>query len=199
MVDNNMKSFKEIDLKIQQGYYHEYRGNSTEAVEIWLEAWQEIKELLKVRTSISNFHNLEKKYSWSEFILNYIQDLQMALENAGLDDDKYNHQMIAYCNEIMPYLTTQDSLAIENTKRYIAEAYFRLGDIKQAERLYEQWLAQDPKWGWGYVGLADMYGFGFREQPKNVPKAIAIIDNALEIKGLRDRDDVMTRLDDYKE
>jgi hypothetical protein len=35
---------------------------------------------------------------------------------------------------------------------FFPDSYFKLGDIKKAESQYEEWLKQDPKWGWGWIG-----------------------------------------------
>ena len=55
------------------------------------------------------------------------------------------------------------------------------------------WLADDPAWGWGYIGWSDCYQFGTKTIEADYVKAEEIINRALGEKNLRDRADVVDR------
>ena len=40
----------------------------------------------------------------------------------------------------------------DNAKRDIADAYSYMGDIKRCFKLYDDYLKEDPLWGWGWIG-----------------------------------------------
>jgi len=187
-----MDRYKIADEKIQLGYKHIVKDETVKACDAWLSAWEEIKLILD-QENIENLQILQEKYEWSEFLSNYMQDLEMELHNAGLENEEYIHKRIKYCNEIIKLCGQEDELIIENAKRAIADSYFALGDTEECDKLYSQWLDEDPAWGWGYIGWSDCYGFGTKKIKPDQSKAEKIIRRAVEKKDVRDRIDVLMR------
>jgi len=68
-----------------------------------------------------------------------------------------------------------------------------LGNKQECDRLFRMWLADDPAWGWGYIGWSDCYQYGIENIEADYVKAEEIINRALEEKNLRDRADVVDR------
>jgi hypothetical protein len=187
-----MDRYKIADEKIQLGYEHIMKDEAVKACDAWLSAWEEIKLILDVE-KIEDLQALQKKYEWSDFLSNYIQDVEMELHNAGLENEEYIHKRIKYCNEMIELCGQEDGLIIENAKRAIAESYFALGNAEACDRLYSQWLDEDPAWGWGYIGWSDCYSFGTKKIKPDHSKAEEIIRKAVEKKDVRDRIDVLMR------
>lgn len=187
-----MEKYKEIDDKIRLGYEYVRKNESIEACDIWLDAWEDIMGIYKEEKP-SNLDELNDKYNWFEFMENFIQDLELELGNAGQDKEEYHEKRIRYCEEMLGVLDDNRKLTVENTKRAIAESYYALGDAEECDRLYTNWLEEDPNWGWGYIAWSDCYGFGTNKIKPNQIKAEEIIRIALEKEDVRDREDVLMR------
>jgi tetratricopeptide (TPR) repeat protein len=187
-----MERYKIADEKIVSGYDYLERGNSQKACDMWLEAWDDIKSIMS-SIGIVNIDKLQQKYQWSEFLSNYVQDLEAELHNTGLENKEYFRKRIKYCEEMLAVCGDEDDLIIENTRRAIADSHFELGNEEECDRLYSMWLGADPNWGWGYIGWSDCYHFGKNKTEAHLRKAEAIITKALEQKDLRDRLDVIER------
>lgn len=187
-----MDKYRIADDKIQLGYRHISNNEPVKACDAWLGAWEEIKELLN-EGQIANLELLQQEYKWSEFLSNYIQDLETELHNAGLENEEYLIKRINYCSEMIKLCDQEDSLTIENAKRAIAESHFLLGNEEACGKLYSKWLTEDPNWGWGYIGWSDCYSFDTKKIKQNHSKAEEIIRRAVEERDVRDRIDVLQR------
>jgi len=178
-----------IEQKIHKGYMKIERGKQLSGCDEWLSAWEDIKSLCQ--TSSIGVLDLDKEFKWKGlFISNYVQDMEMELGNAGIDDEKYHQKRINYCNELLPHCN-KDQQIRENTQRAIADAHCSLGDYAECDRLYESFLEADPDWGWGYIGWSDCYWLF--DNNKQYDKAEEILERALSRKSLRDRIDVVER------
>ena len=186
-----MLSFTEIDEKIQQGYKKSWEEkNGIDGCDIWLEAWEGIKDTM-LAEGLSEVRELEDKYPWQQFICNYVQDFEMELLNARLKDKSYCQKHITYCQELIERCGSEQ-LMLENTRRDMADSYFMLGNQEECDRLYEEWLQADPDWGWGYIGWSDCYAWE-REEPR-YERAEEILSRGLSRTDLRDRKDVTDRV-----
>lgn len=186
-----MEKYKKADKKITSGYQYFSSDEVTKACDVMLDAWEDIKAIMS-EEHISNLTELEGKYKWTEFLFNYVQDLEEQLHNAGIKNEQYILKRIRYCEELLKVCGDKDELLIENTRRAIADSHYALGNEQECDRLYSMWLTSDPSWGWGYIGWADCYHFGTRKIAANNVKAEEIISKALK-ENLRDRADVLDR------
>jgi tetratricopeptide (TPR) repeat protein len=187
-----MDKFKIIDEKIQEGYGSILNNDYCAGCDTWLEAWDLIKDLF-TEGFANDIFDLDKKYSFTQFISNYTQDMEMELHNAGLSDKVYHEKKINYCRELLQWCG-KDGLIIENTRRGLADAHFYLGKTDEGDELYKTWLENDPGWGWGYIGWSSNYHFGKRE--RQYEKAEEILLTGYACEGLRDRVDLAERLMD---
>jgi len=185
-----MIDYVEIDTKIQNGYEYLFKRQNKKCCDEWLSAWSGIKMLLQ-ETESKDIFELDKIYPWTDFISNYVQDLEAELHNAGLEDATYHQKRIEYCQELLGY-SSEDRLITENTRRAIAETYAELGDYNECDTLFSGWLQTDPNWGWGYIGWSDCY-YLFSRRLKNHEKAEQILLKGLAQPHLRDRTEVVER------
>jgi tetratricopeptide (TPR) repeat protein len=187
-----MDKYKLIDAKINAGYRLLREKKTCEACDVMLGAWEDIKVIM-AEDKIQDLPTLDDKYKWTEFIINYVQDLEEDLHNAAQDDPKYFSKRIQYCEEMLMLSGDSDELLIENTRRAIAESHYALGNKTECDRLFQKWLTNDPAWGWGYIGWSDCYQYGTKNIKPDYIKAEEIISKALDEKNLRDRADVIDR------
>ena len=188
-----------IDSKASQGTRLILQGQSREACDILLEAWELVKQLMQDEGH-ANLDALDRAYTWTEPVFNWAQDLEQELYNVGLDDSAYLEKRIAYGYELIDRSQGMNTLLIENTRQAIAESHYMLGDQETCDRLFQGWLDEDPTWGWGIIHWADCYHLGLGKGVPDLARAEAIIRQGLEHPGIRDRDDVLERaIDIYQE
>jgi len=83
----------------------------------------------------------------------------------------------------------------ENRRRALAESCFQAGMTDRAEELFRSWLADDPTWGWGWIGWADCY-LPRTGKPGNYGRAEELLRRGYSAPGARDRDCIAERLQD---
>jgi hypothetical protein len=72
-----------LDDKMQAGYARDAENDSHAAVVTWLDAWSDVLRLCDA-TGISSIEEFDDRFSLTQSLFNWSQDLEMALENAGL-------------------------------------------------------------------------------------------------------------------
>jgi tetratricopeptide (TPR) repeat protein len=185
--------FELLDDKIEAGY--DLQGSA--ACRIWLEAWGDVLGLLD-KGGLTSIRAFDERFRGSQSLFNWIQDLEDALWNAGLEDRQFLTARVAVCEEGLRRFPAEDELMTENRRRALAESYFELGETGKAEALYRDWLQADPRWGWGWIGWSDGYGFTC-SQLQDWSRAEQILREGLTVDQVRDRVDMLDRLADVCE
>ncbi len=192
----HLPSMELIDDKMQAGYRALEAEDSVKASRIWLETWQDILGFMD-RAGLQSLDDFDRQFRGSQAVFNWIQDFEIELHNAGLDDPQFFHQRVALCKTVLDRFSEGD-LPMGGFKTGMADAYAMLGDLETADRLYLAWLDEKPRWGWGWIGWADCYWFS-RGEAKNPEKAIQILKRGLAVSGVDDRHDILERLADVYE
>lgn len=185
---------------MQEGYDLFEKGKQIEGCDKWLEAWETIK-----RNTPENVTTLEKIDSILSGMLqsvhNWCQNLEMELHNAGIDDKKYFHKLIEFCQDFCKIFCNEDSeVIILNMKRAEADAYFELGEMRKGDEKFEGILKEHPEYIWGYIGWGDQYCMGREDRHNNYKKAemlyIKALEKMVELGSTEDLDTVYERLHD---
>ena len=100
---------------------------------------------------------MDKDFKSDIFLTNWIQDLELDLEQAGMEDSKYYEKRIEYCREFCEFLPCSSENYLKSMKRYEAEGYFRIGMKDKGDEKFKELIKEYPKWPWGYIGWGDMY------------------------------------------
>ena len=189
--------FELLDDKIEAGYELQGPGRDAAVCRIWLEAWRDVLGLLD-KGGLTSIGAFDERFRGSQSLFNWIQDLEDALWNAGLEDRQFLTARIAVCEEGLRRFPAEDELMTENRRRALAESYFELGETGKAEALYRDWLQADLRWGWGWIGWSDGYGFT-RTQLQDWSRAEQTLREGLAVDQVRDRLDMLERLADVCE
>ena len=184
--------FELLDDKMQAGYDLLGPGGATAACRIWLEAWRDVLGLFD-KGGLPSIHAFDERFRGSQSLFNWIQDVEDELWNAGLEDPQLLTARIAVCEEGLRRFPAEDDLMTENRRRAVGESYFELGETDKAEALYRDWLQADPRWGWGWIGWSDGYGFT-RTKLQDWQRAEQILREGLAVEQVRDRRDMLERL-----
>ena len=178
--------------KIQEGYDALERRETVPAAATWLDAWSDVVRLCDL-SGIDSIREFDDRFSMYQSLFNWSQDLEDALGNAGREDPEFLCARIAMCEEALRRFPDEDELMVENRRRALAESYFELGETSKAEALFEQSLAADPRWGWGWIGWADLHFFA-ENRPKDYGRAEELLVRGYAMGGVRDREDIADRL-----
>jgi len=178
--------------KIQAGYDALERQEAASAAAIWLDAWSDVMRLCDL-TGIGSVREFDGRFSMYQSLFNWSQDLEDALWNAGREDPELLRARIAVCEEGLRRFPYGDELMAENRRRAVAESYFELGESDRAEALFERWLEADPRWGWGWIGWADLHSFT-TNRPKDHSRAGELLLRGYSTPGVRNREDIAGRL-----
>jgi tetratricopeptide (TPR) repeat protein len=186
--------FESLDDKMQAGYDLRAPGGTTAACRIWLEAWNDVLRIFD-KSGTQSIQEFDERFGGTQSLFNWIQDLEDALWNAGLEDQQFLTARIAVCEEGLRRFRTDDELLTENRRRALAESYYELGETASAEALYRGWLHLDPRWGWGWIGWSDCYRFT-RTELRDWGRCEQLLREGLAVAEVRDRADLIDRLAD---
>ena len=186
-----------LDDKMQAGYALDAGSNTRAAAVTWLSAWSDVLRLCDA-TGISSIEEFDDRFPLTQSLFNWIQDLEMALENAGRDDREMLQTLIDFCEESLRRFPREDQLMTENRRRALGGAYFDAGTTEKAEELFGSWLEADPGWGWGWIGWADCY-LPWAGRPADFGRAENLLRRGYRVPGIRDRADIAGRLQEVCE
>ena len=166
-------NFEKINEMMESGYVFFDKNEDENTCKLWLEAWGHLKRNFK--PEIRNIRDADAIYNFSKYIMDWSQDLMMALWNAGL-----LLELIKICQELLKYFPDSSDLFIHNVLRYIGEALFALDQIEDGEEEFKNLVKRFPENPWGYIGWGDQYS-DFRKNYFNFEKAKSLYLKGLEI------------------
>ena len=110
-----------------------------------LAAWNHLIQIMARENNMSDHLGISS-IDWQ--IGNRANDTVEFLHNARMYEDeiKVNEQILRI------KWSGTDNLFHENAKRDIADAYADMGNPEKCLKLYEEYLKEDPLWGWGWIG-----------------------------------------------
>lgn len=123
----------------------DYCDYSKESARKLLAAWDHLVQLMVREGNMTDRLGLEN-IDWQ--IGNWANDTADAAHNAGLYEEeiKVDEQILQI------HWHSAEDLFHENAKRNIADAYADMGNVSRCFQLYEEYLKEDPLWGWAWIG-----------------------------------------------
>ncbi len=187
---------QQLDERMQEGYK---LSASIERAKVWTELWQDLKKVMHER-GIRSVEDLDEAFDGIQSIYNWAMDFDMELHNAAIDDHSYNKIRIEFCEDYVSYSRDKLEQNVLELRRSAAETYFGMGNYEEGERQFASMMESLPTYGWGWIGWSDQYGLWAKNGTKDYEKATQLLLNALQVKDLDSRSDVLERLADvYKE
>jgi tetratricopeptide (TPR) repeat protein len=181
-----------IDDQMQAGYNLLEVGKAAKACELWLAVWKNLLDIVNAQR-YKSLDEFDEAFAGSQAIFNWVQDLEMELWNTGLHDHRLLHERARFCEEFLSRFPHEDGQLSENMKRAWAESCFSIGETIKVEALFQQWLDEDPSWGWGWIGWSDCYRY-LDKNNQDLDKAEKILRDGLSVKGVRDKKEIQNRL-----
>jgi tetratricopeptide (TPR) repeat protein len=190
-------SFEMLDERMQAGYAALKANEVTRACDLWLDVWEGFK--LHLTSVMVRVHDVDTVFHGTEMFINWCQEFEQELGNAGAVDPRYLRVRVRYVNEIMAqFVAEDDEVLLGNCLRAEAEALWGLGELAAAEEHFEALIRRYPNFVWGYIGLADCFWLGPdpTPAPKDYARAEALYRRALAVPTLEERAVVLDRLAD---
>ncbi|WP_047154606.1 SEC-C metal-binding domain-containing protein [Aneurinibacillus tyrosinisolvens] len=186
---------QKLDDKMQEGYNFALEDNSIGACGEWSEVWKDIVNIMKTH-GFEYIEDMDAAFHGTQSIYNWSADFEIALDDAARRDISFAQARIDFCSEYISMYRDKDEFNLLTMRAAIGESYYQLGKNAEGDQAFKKCLEEYPTWGWGWIGWSDQYWDFGQEQNKNSEKAIQILKQALEVKELEDRFDVLKRLCD---
>jgi len=187
-------SLEKLDREMQKGYKLQLEGNNSEVLHLWSETWKDIKYLMD-QYGTPDINSFDDVFNGTQLVYNWAGDFEIELGDAARRDREYCQQRIDFCREYLERYNDPLEMNAKNMKADIAETYFLLGKTDEGNKLFEQLVAEDPKWGWGWIHWSDQY-YLWKDDHKEPDRAIDILKQGLDVPGLEDKFDLLERLKD---
>jgi tetratricopeptide (TPR) repeat protein len=185
-------SFEMLDECIAEGYD---RRDTAEGCEAWLKAWQLLQQLGN-RLQIPTLREFDQRFEGTEFLQNWVQDLEMALGDLARPEQNrgWFQRRIEFCEGFLSRFPNDDQPLIQHMQRGLAESIWGIGENQRADALFQKWLDENPRWSWGWIGWADCYLFAASDR-RDLNRAEQILRRGLDIQGMEDREVFFERLE----
>ena len=193
----DIPSTEMFDERMQEGYRLQERDLAA-ACDCWLGVWRDFLTLLE-RSGVRSIAEFDEELRGTQFVANWVQDLDIALSNASVGRPEYHRQRMRWADEFLQRFGGHDSHMTELIRWALGEATWGSGERAQAESLFEAWLREDPQWGWGWIAWSDLHWFPRHNARPDHARAEGLLQRGLAVPGVRDREELITRLTDlYK-
>ena len=188
-------NFEMLDDEMQEGYDTYDRNEPLETARLWLLAWRDIQYLMQT-FAIPTIEEFDDCFGGTQSVSTWVQDFSNALNWAAGKEPSLAQERIALCRAVLDLCekSTRDTARIHSFRRDLAESLADLGEYATAEGLYTQWMLDDPCWGGGWIGWADIYSLFAPNDKKDPSKAEQILKKALTVPNVERRNHVVDRL-----
>jgi tetratricopeptide (TPR) repeat protein len=186
------QDMKKLDCEMQKGYDLLLEDKHADALQIWSDAWRDIKRLME-QYETTDIEAFDAIFKGTQLVYNWASDFAMELGDAAHNDRRYCQPRIDFCREYIERCKDSLELNAENMRADIAETYYILEQADEGYRLFELLLDEDPIWGWGWIRWSEQY-YLFKDDYRDVDTAIDILKRGLEIPDLESGVEVLERL-----
>ncbi len=190
---------EKLDALMQEGYRLNH-DQLHQGCDIWVKVWNLIEE--RIPEEITDIHEANKVFPYSQYLENWIQDMEMNLNNAAGNRingrKEYYYKLKDFCLEFIERFPDSGESIIFSMKRTLAEVYFEIGDKEVAEKRFQALIREYPDNVFAYISWGDMYyQFGRNDDPEDIKKAMELYKRAIG-KDFEDEEVALERLEDLK-
>jgi hypothetical protein len=146
---------------------------------IILDVWNKIWEIM-IRENNFSEELGSVELDWQ--VMNCANDATIYLHNA-----KRYEEEIKVCEQILKIKWgrngTTDNRMYENAKRDMADAYAYMGNYEKCMELYDQYLQEDPLWGWAWIGYyRQLHDHNDERFESTLDKLLSDLENGVEYR-----------------
>lgn len=197
-ISKDNKTLNMLDYHIAKATWYAEKNKENKACDCYRMALFNVIALCK-ENNIKTIFEYDNKYDCYDYFSNWIQDYLMILSN-NWDKINIQYDRLFICDKLEKTfkLDDENSYWKEMIIREKSNALFIIGKEEEATNLVEEYLKEKPEWIWGYIEMADWYGFK-KDEKYNPQKAIKILEKTLSLDIQQDMDTVYERLDSLYE
>ncbi len=191
-----------VEDRMQEGYQKSVNRHPQEASRIWLKVWNDVLQIMD-RAHLRFLQEMDKRFPGYQSLFNWVQDFEEELWNAGIQDPQFYEERIRFCEECIRRLNGDghEATIISGMRVAIGQSWSFLEEMDRSDALFQSWLKDNPKWGWGWIAWSDCHWlWRFSRASKDHVRAEQILKEALAVEDVKDKKDILFRLTDlYKE
>ena len=181
-----------VDDQMQAGYDAAKRHDSAEACRRWRLPG------LRFSTSCSGFGSRRSPALTHSSMVRNASSIGCRITSRsyttrGVATRSFFHDRIALCQTVIERFE-EHQFPTENFRRALAESYFELGQPDTGDRLFRQWLDDDPRSGWTWISWSDCH-YLFAPENKDADRALQILRQGLSVAAVRDRSEILSRME----
>jgi hypothetical protein len=181
-------SIEMLDDRMQEGYRLASEGQCTKACESWWKVWQTIRS--RLRPEMNTTRGAAAVFDGTQCLFNWVQDFELELLNAALEERRYARIGIQLCKEVLAHFHGEDELFRTNFRANLDEFHFRAnldefhfraGENAEGEHVLLELIRDHPDSATGYVRLADYFSYGPTpdSEPIDRERALELLEQAL--------------------
>ena len=156
------------------------------------QTWRGILDIID-RAGMDSLDEFDDQFGGTQSVFNWVQDFELELHNAGMDEPVFLHERISLC-EMMLDRFSDGRLNIDNFKAALAESHFQLGNYQTGNDLFRDWLEKTPQWGSGWITWSDCYWLFSKDERRDASRAEQILQEGLATPGVEKRLHILERL-----
>lgn len=189
-------SLEMVDDWVTQGYDFLEASDNVKAVDIWLRVWEHVGTCLGPH--IRTFSAADPECMLSQHFGNWVQDLEMELGNAAVDDRAYAEIGIRVLGEVAARFVDEEENTRLNFRCALGRLLFLAGRPAEGDVALTAVIQECPHSAHGYVALSDELSAP-RSTAQDIPRAIALLEQALAYPVINADDwDIDARLSDLR-
>lgn len=180
---------------ITDGFRLRKQRDEAGSLQRWLAGWNIARRMMDAEdVPIEQFHY---EFRLENSLCEWVQDVSVSLRNASSDAPDMLPVEVQFYRDVLKRTKANHlDLFVQNMRMNLAEALFDMGKVEEVDKLYEEWLAKDPHWGWGWISWAYCY-LGGRSVPENPEKVQKLLEEGLAVKSVRNRLDVLEKMAEF--
>ncbi|NQU21303.1 MAG: SEC-C domain-containing protein [Candidatus Nealsonbacteria bacterium] len=189
---SDVANMEMVDDKMQAGYAALKAGDTVRACRLWLPTWHAILDIID-RAEMGSLDEFDDRFGGTQSVFNWVQDYEMELHNAGLQEAELLHERISLCETMLDRFPDGE-LSIDSFKTALAESHFELGNHNEGERLFRVWLEETPQWGSGWIAWSDCCWLFAKPEHKDATRAEQLLQEGLALPDVENRAHMLERL-----
>jgi tetratricopeptide (TPR) repeat protein len=192
----DLASWRAADRLILDGYDRSEAGDEAGACRLWLAAWPSFLQALD-EGGIRGIDDFDEQVSGYGYVQEWTGDLANEIFDAAQQDRQSLEAGLRFTTEFLRRFEPDAKYLIEDVRRAHGLLHASAGRLDEADALYRRWLAEDPRWGWGWINWSACYTYGAPAGLADDDRAIEILQQGAVVPGLRDARDVLEELADH--
>ena len=128
-------SYEMVDLWMQSGYQHSQARDAVAASTLWLKAWRAVLKIMDDH-NVRSIKDFDLRFRGTQSLYDWVQDLELELSNAGLDDARLYEEGLRFCEASLMRFEDEDALIKGNMRRALAGFYANLDEMDTVDELF---------------------------------------------------------------